>query len=153
MIVNNILLIRRINELLRQRQELLERQEQLRTMLPDWTLEPLRLAGISAREIESMICQMSMAEQQLGVAELDRELEQLDRQIEEAENQLISSRGKSLDSIGTILQLAIGRMRRQKAGGNAETLFDYGEARVMFMLENVADDLLSLTEPEMRAVG
>ena len=140
-IVNNMLVVRRITELHRQRELLCERQERMRSILPDWTIEPLKLAGMSAREIEAMISGMSEAEQQTGIAELEQAMERLDQQIEECENQLISARHKSIDCIETVLRLAADRLRRQVSTDPNDVFYDYGEARVMFMLDSVIDDL------------
>ncbi|WP_159709589.1 hypothetical protein [Geminicoccus flavidas] len=152
-IVNNMLLVRRINELHRQREQLCERQERMRGILPDWTVEPLKLAGMSAREIETMISELSTAEQQTGLAELERDMERLDQQIEECENQLISARHKSLDCIETVLRLAADRLRRQVSTDPNDVFYDYGEARVMFMLDSVIDDLRLQMQSEERAAS
>lgn len=141
MIVNNMLLVRRIHDLHRRREVLAERQERMRSVLPDWTIEPLKLAGLSAREIESMIAEVPAAEQQSSLAEIERNIDQIDHQIEEAENQLISAQHKSLDSIETVLRLAVGRLRRQVSTDPNDVCYDYGEARVMFMLESAIEDL------------
>jgi hypothetical protein len=54
-ITNAILLARRIHELQRRRQALVAQQGQLRTQLPDWAIEPLRLVGMTGEEIGSMV--------------------------------------------------------------------------------------------------
>ena len=140
-IVNNMLLIRRINELHRQRDDLAERQERMRSILPDWTIEPLKMAGMSAREIESMVAEISTAEQRTDLCQLERDIDRIDHQIEEIENQLISSRHKSLDCVETVLRLAVDRLRRQVSTNPNDVFYDYGEARVMFMLETAVEDL------------
>ena len=88
-----------------------------------------------------MISGMSEAEQQTGIAELEQAMERLDQQIEECENQLISARHKSIDCIETVLRLAADRLRRQVSTDPNDVFYDYGEARVMFMLDSVIDDL------------
>jgi hypothetical protein len=140
-IVNNMLLVRRIADLHRKRQELADRQERMRSVLPDWTIEPLKLAGMSAREIDAMVSEMSTAEQNTGMADIEQEMERIDHQIEEIENQLISSRDKSLECVETVLRLAVGRLRTQVSTDPNSLFYDYGEARVIFMLESVVDDL------------
>jgi hypothetical protein len=140
-IVNNMLLVRRITDLHRKRQELADRQEKMRSILPDWTIEPLKLAGMSAREIDAMMSDISTAEQQNGMGDIDREMDRIDHQIEEIENQLISSRNKSLECVETVLRLAVDRLRRQVSTDPNDVFYDYGEARVIFMLESAVEDL------------
>jgi methyl-accepting chemotaxis protein len=140
-IVNNMLLVRRIADLQRKRQELVDRQERMRSVLPEWTIEPLKLAGMSAREIDAMVSEISSAEQQTGMEDIERQMDRIDHQIEEIENQLISSRNKSLECVETVLRLAVGRLRRQVSTDPTDVFYDYGEARVIFMLESAVDDL------------
>ena len=51
-ITNSTLLTRRIAELQRRRDALVERQESLRGNLPEWTFAPLKLVGMTADEIQ-----------------------------------------------------------------------------------------------------
>ena len=69
-ITNAILLARRIHELQRRRQALVAHQEQLRAQLPDWAVEPLRLVGMTAEEIRSMVTDMSTAEAESGLQDV-----------------------------------------------------------------------------------
>ena len=50
-IANTTLLIRRIGEMRRRREALVDRQERLRSTLPEWALAPLQLVGMTATEI------------------------------------------------------------------------------------------------------
>jgi DNA-binding transcriptional MerR regulator len=152
-VVNNMLLIRRINDLHRKRDALIERQDRMRSVLPDWTLEPLRMAGMSVREIERLMSEVSAAEQQTSLEQIERDVERVDQQIEEAENQLISSPNKSLDGLETVLRLAVDRLRRQVSTDPNDVFYDYGEARVVFMLDNVLDDLHAFMREGERAAG
>ena len=152
-VVNTMLLTRRINELHRKPDALVERQDRMRSILPDWTIEPLKLAGMSAKEIEAMVSDTSAAEQQSGLGELDHQVDRIEQQIEEAENQLISSPGKSLDCIETVIRLAVDRLRRQVSTDPNDVFYDYGEARVMFMLETAVDDLRSCLQVGQLAAG
>jgi DNA-binding transcriptional MerR regulator len=152
-VVNNMLLIRRINELHRKREALIERQDRMRSVLPDWTIEPLKMAGMSAREIESLMSETSMAEQKSGLEQIERDVERVDQQIEEAENQLISSPHKSLNAVEAVLRLAVDRLRRQVSTDPNDVFYDYGEARVIFMLGNVLDDLHAYMREGQRAAS
>ena len=125
----------------------------MRSVLPDWTLEPLKLAGMSAREIDTMVATASATERQCGIADLEAEVDQLDQQIEEAENQLIGLPHKSIECIGSLLRLAVDRLRRQVSTDPNDVFYDYGEARVMFMLEQVVDDLRDQVGATQLAAG
>ena len=72
-ITNAILLARRIHELQRRRQALVAHQEQLRAQLPDWAVEPLRLVGMTAEEIRSMVTDMSTAEAESGLQDVEQQ--------------------------------------------------------------------------------
>ena len=152
-IVNNLLLVRRINDLHRKRKAVVARQDELRSVLPDWTFAPLRLAGLSSREIDAMVLEAAAGATPDGVVDLELELERLDQQIEEAENRLISSPDKSLECIETVLTLAVDRLRRQISTNPADVLYDYGEARIMFMLESVVNDLREQATMGRQAAG
>lgn len=152
-IVNNMLLVRRINDLQRQREELAERQDRMRNILPDWTIEPLKLAGMSAREIETMVSEISATEQQNGIGEVEKAMDRIDQQIEEIENQLISSRHKSLEGVEIVLRLAVERLRRQVSTDPNDVFYDYGEARIMFMLDSAVDDLHDYMRADQRVAS
>ncbi|WP_157505707.1 hypothetical protein [Geminicoccus roseus] len=152
-IVNNMLLVRRINDLQRQRDELAERQDRMRSILPEWTIEPLKLAGMSAREIETMVSEISATEQQNGIGEIEQTMERIDQQIEEIENQLISFRHKSLEGVETVFRLAVERLRRQVSTDPNDVFYDYGEARIMFMLDSALDDLNAYMHADHRVAS
>lgn len=152
-ISNAMLLVRRINELQRRRDNLLERQEQLRRMLPEWTFAPLQLVGMSADEIRSMMSNLTDAERGTGLDRLEAEVEKLDQQIEELENSLLTTRSRSLDSIQAVLDLAVGRFKARTAADPNDVFYDYGDARVLFFLERAAEDLRSLLHEEHRQAG
>ncbi|HET6468879.1 MAG TPA: hypothetical protein VFG43_10935 [Geminicoccaceae bacterium] len=153
MVANSALLVRRINEMQRRRETLADRQEQLRRTLPEWTFMPLQLVGMSRDEIQSLMSDLSEAEQQAGVDEIDGQLEQLDAQIEELENALLTTPARSLDSIQAVLDLAIQRFRGQTVCDPNDVFYDYGDARVLFFLERAAEDLRTLFQVEHRNVG
>jgi hypothetical protein len=152
-IASNMLLVRRIGELQRRRAALLDKQERLRGALPDWTIAPLKLAGMSAREIEGLVSDLSQAETEAGLDEIERELDRIDQLIEDLENQLITTPSKSLDCIQSVLDMAIARMRQQTVADPSDVFYDYGDARILYMLERVADDLRAILREELRSAG
>src|SRR3712207_6400275 len=58
-IANNTLLVRRLGELRRRREALADRQERLRSTLPEWALAPLQLVGMTATEIKDLMHDLS----------------------------------------------------------------------------------------------
>ena len=79
------MLARRIRELQRRRRAIAEQQEQLRTQLPDWAAEPLRLIGMTNDEIQGLVADLSTVEAETGLDEVEQRLDEIDRQIEELE--------------------------------------------------------------------
>jgi hypothetical protein len=150
---SSTLLVRRITDLQRRRDILLERQDRLRRSLPEWAFAPLQLAGMSSGEIRGMMHEMSRAESDIGLDQIERELEQLDRRIEELENDLLTTPARSLDSIHAVLDLAVNRFRSQTSTDPDDLFYDYGDARVLRFLERAADDIeLLLQEAHREAV-
>ncbi len=147
---NSTLLVRRISDLQRRRDILLERQDRLRRSLPEWAFAPLQLAGMSAAEIRGMMQEMSRAEADAGLDEVERELEQLDQRIEELENELLTTPARSLDSIHAVLDLAVNRFRSQTSSDPQDLFYDYGDARVLRFLERATDDILALLQETQR---
>lgn len=147
---NSTLLVRRIGDLQRRRDILVERQDQLRRTLPEWAFAPLQLAGMSSAEIRGMMQEMSRVESDAGLDAIERELEQLDQRIEELENDLLATPARSLDSIHAVLELALGRVRGQTSKDPNDLFYDYGDARVLSFLERAADDMRSLLQEAHR---
>ena len=143
-ITNTALLIRRINELQRRRDSLVNKQDRLRRTLPEWALAPLQLAGMTSAEIKGLMTDLSTAERDAGLDEIERELEQLDAQIEELENLLLTTPARSLDGIQAVLDLAVARFRAQTVSDPNDVFYDYGDARILTILERASDDLRSL---------
>lgn len=141
---NSTLLVRRITDLQRRRDILLERQDRLRRSLPEWAFAPLQLAGMSASEIRSMMHEMSRTESEVGLDAIEHELEQLDQRIEELENELLTTRSRSLESIQAVLDLALARFKSQTATDPDDVFYDYGDARVLRFLERATDDIRAL---------
>jgi hypothetical protein len=57
---SSTLLVRRISDLQRRRDVLLERQDRLRRTLPEWAFAPLQLAGMSAGYVMSILLANAM---------------------------------------------------------------------------------------------
>ena len=150
---SSTLLVRRITDLQRRRDILLERQDRLRRSLPEWAFAPLQLAGMSGAEIRGMMQEMSRTESDAGLDEVDREIEQLDQRIDELENDLLTTPAQSLQSIHAVLDLAVNRFRSQISSDPEDLFYDYGDARVLRFLERAADDIQSvLQETHQQAV-
>ncbi len=149
-IASTILVVRRIADLQRRRQILSERQDRLRRSLPEWTFAPLQLVGMSAGEIQAMMNDLDRAEEEAGLTDVEAEIEQIDRQLEELESTLLATPSRSLDAIQAVLELAISRFREQTATDPNDLFYDYGDARILFLLERAADDLRALLAEEQR---
>lgn len=145
-ITNSILLARRIRDLQRRRQSLVGQQEQLRTQLPDWAIEPLRLVGMTSEEIRSLINDWSTAETEAGLDEIEQRLDEIDRQIEELENLLVATSSNSLDEIEAVIGLAVVRFREIIVTDPDDVFYDHGEARLLALVERVHDDLCGLLQ-------
>jgi hypothetical protein len=152
-ISNSMLLVRRISELQRRRDALVDRQERLRNTLPEWTFAPLQLVGMSADEIRGVMSGLSDAERDAGLDELEAEVDRLDEQIEALENSLLTTPSRSLDSIQAVLDLAVSRFKSHTVSDPSDVFYDYGDARVLFFLERAAEDLRALLHEEHRQAG
>ena len=152
-ISNSMLLVRRISELQRRRDALVDRQERLRNTLPEWTFAPLQLVGMSADEIRGVMSGLSDAERDAGLDELEAEVDRLDEQIEALENSLLTTPSRSLDSIQAVLDLAVSRFKSHTVSDPSDVFYDYGDARTLRFLERAADDLRVLMMEEQRAAS
>jgi hypothetical protein len=149
-IASTTLLIRRIAEVRRRRDVLVDRQERLRGNLPEWALAPLQLVGLTANEIKSLMSDLSEAEKQVGLDDIDHEIEQLDQQIEELENLLLTTPSRSLDGIHAVLDMAVARFRGQTVTDPSDVFYDYGDARILVFLERASEDLRALMSETQR---
>lgn len=152
-ITNSILLTRRIRELQRRRDALVARQDELRTQLPDWAIEPLRLVGMTGDEIRSLVNDLSTAETEVGLDEIDQHLEQIDRQIEDLETMLVKTSSSSLDEVETVLGLAVSRFREIIVTDSDDVFYDHGEARLLALIERIHSDLAGLLQSERLNAG
>jgi hypothetical protein len=140
-IQNTTLLVRRLNDLQRRREALVDRQDRLRQNLPDWAFAPLQLVGMTAEEIRGVMTDLSQAESDCGLDELEKDLEQIDQRIEEIENLLLAAPTRSLDDVSALLDLALHRFRQQTAVDPTDIFYDYGDARVLAFLERASNEL------------
>ena len=145
-IANSVLLSRRIHDLQRRRQTLLAQQAQLRTQLPDWAVEPLRLIGMTGEEIRSLVNDWSSAETEVGLDDIERRLDQIDTQIEELENLLVKTPSSSVEDISTVLGLAVERFRGIIVTDPDDIFYDHGEARLLSLIERVHEDICGLLQ-------
>jgi hypothetical protein len=152
-IANTTLLIRRIGEMRRRREALVDRQERLRSTLPEWALAPLQLVGMTATEIKALMNDLSEAERKSGLDETERELDQLDQNIEELENLLLTTPAQTMDGIRAVLDMAVARFREQTVTDPNDVFYDYGDARTLRFLERAADDLRMMIQETQRAAS
>ena len=152
-IASTTLLVRRLAELQRRREALVDRQDRMRRSLPEWAFAPLQLDGMSAEEIRGMMSDLTKAETDAGLDQVERDLERIDRQVEELENVLLSTPARSFDGIQAVLDLALNRFRAQVVTDLSDVFYDYGDARVLAFLERAADDLRGLLSQYERNVG
>jgi hypothetical protein len=145
-ITNAILLARRIHELQRRRQALVAQQEQLRTQLPDWAVEPLRLVGMAADEIRGMVNDMSAAEAESGLEDIERQLDQVDQQIDEMEGLLVATPSNSIEEIEAVARLTAARFHEIMVTDPNDVFYDHGEARLVALVERIHEDLSGLIQ-------
>lgn len=152
-ITNSVLLARRIRELQRRRQALVAQQEQLRTQLPEWAVEPLRLVGMTAGEIQTLVNDWSTAETEAGLDDVEQQLDQIDKQIEELESMLVTTSSTSLDEIEAVISLAVARFREIIVTDPEDVFFDHGEARLLALVERAHEDLSELLQRAQADAG
>ena len=143
-ITNAMLLARRIRELQRRRRAMAAQQEQLRSQLPDWAAEPLRLIGMTNDEIQGLVADLSTVEAQTGLDEVEQRLDEIDRQIEELESLLAATPCRSLDEIEAVTSVAVGRFREMIVTDPSDVFYDHGEARLLGLIERLHEDLTGL---------
>ena len=146
-ITNALLLTKRIRDLQARRQGLVSRQEHLRTQMPDWAVEPLRLIGMTNHEVQGLVDDMSSAEAESGLDDIEQELNGIDQQIEELENMLIKTRSTSLEEVATVMDLVMTRFREIFVTDPNDVFYDHGEARLLWLIERVHNDLSELLHP------
>ena len=143
-ITNALLLTKRIRDLQARRQGLVSRQEHLRTQLPDWAVEPLRLMGMANHEVQGLVDDVTSVEAESGLDDIEQELNGIDQQVEEIENMLIKTRSTSLEEVATVMDLVMTRFREIFVTDPNDVFYDHGEARLLWLIERVHDDLNEL---------
>ncbi|HEX5077700.1 MAG TPA: hypothetical protein VFV80_01035 [Geminicoccaceae bacterium] len=143
-ITNATLLARRIRELQRRRRAIAEQQEQLRSQLPDWAAEPLRLIGMTNDEIQGLVADLSTAEAQTALDEVEQRLDEVDRQIEELEGMLAATPASSLDEVEAVSSVAVSRFREMIVTDPNDVFYDHGESRLLGLMERIHEDLAGL---------
>lgn len=152
-ITNSVLVTRRIRELQRRRHSLIAEQERLRGQLPEWAIEPLRLAGLTRDEIRRRVDEWASAESSSGLHEVEHEIDTLDRQVEDLEELLVQTPSDSLEEVGAVLELAVARLRDMIVSDPGDVFYDHGEARALSLLDHVRDDLERLLRRDRLGVG
>ena len=140
-IASTTLLARRATEAHRRRETLRAQREQASRALPDWAVMPLRIAGMSASEIDSVLRSQAEAENDSGIEQIDADIEKVDAEIDRIETQLLQGPGAGLEGVRVLLQMALGRMRETTVTEEDSVFYDYGAARLLALVECAADDL------------
>ncbi|MGH1481670.1 MAG: hypothetical protein ACRBM6_23550 [Geminicoccales bacterium] len=146
-VINNALLLtKRIRDLQARRQSLVSRQEQLRTQLPDWAVEPLRLVGMTGNEVRGLVDDLTNVEAENGLDDIDTQLNEIDQQVEELENILVNTKANSLGEVATVMDLVITRFREIFVTDPGDVFYDHGEARLLWLVERVYEDMTDLVK-------
>ncbi len=145
-ITNALLLTKRIRDLQARRLNLVSKQEQLRTQLPDWAVEPLRLVGMTGNEVRGLVDDLSNVEAEAGLDDIETQLSDIDQQIEELENVLVNTKSNSLGEITNVMDLVITRFREIFVTDPGDVFYDHGEARLLWLVERVYEDLTNLVQ-------
>jgi len=146
-VINNALLLtKRIRDLQARRQSLVSRQEQLRTQLPDWAVEPLRLVGMTGNEVRGLVDDLTNVEAENGLDDIDTQLNEIDQQVEELENVLVNTKANSLGEVATVMDLVITRFREIFVTDPGDVFYDHGEARLLWLVERVYEDMTDLVK-------
>ena len=144
-ITNAMLLAKRIRDLQSRRLCLVSKQEHLRTQLPDWAVEPLRLVGMTNDEVRGLMDDLSTVEAETGLDDIEHQLNEIDQQIEELENLLVKTQSCSLEELTVVMDLVITRFREIFVTDPGDVFYDHGEARLLALIERVHQDLGDLT--------
>lgn len=152
-ITNALLLTKRIRDLQARRQSLVSRQEHLRTQLPDWAVEPLKLIGMTGNEVRGLVDDLTSVEAESGLDDIEQELNDIDQQVEELENMLIKTRSGSLEEVATVMDLVMTRFREIFVTDPNDVFYDHGEARLLWLIERVHEDLNDLLQPSHQDAG
>jgi hypothetical protein len=143
-ITNALFLTKRIRDLQTRRLNLVSRQEQLRTQLPDWAVEPLRLVGMTGNEVKGLVDDLNNVEAENGLDDIETQLNDIDQQIEALENTLVNTKANTLSEITTVMDLVITRFREIFVTDPGDVFYDHGEARLLWLAERVHEDLTGL---------
>jgi hypothetical protein len=152
-ITNALVLTKRIRDLQARRQSLVSRQEHLRTQLPEWAVEPLKLIGMTSNEVGGLVDDLASVEAESGLDGIENELNSIDQQIEELENILVKTRSHSLDELVTVMDLVTTRFREIFVTDPNDVFYDHGEARLLWLIERVHEDLTELVQTSHQDAG
>lgn len=144
-IASTAFISRRITDANRRLAALREQRERANRVLPEWTLLPLRMAGMSAAEIEEVMQAQLAAEERAGIEEIDRQIEQVELEIERIETQLLNAPSLGVDGASALLRLALDRLREKTVQDETSVFYDYGEARLLSLVERAALEVADMT--------
>ena len=145
--------MRRANEVQRRRDALHTKREQASRSLPDWAVKPLKLVGMTASEIDAILCEQMSAENDAGIEEIDAEIERVEGELDRIEAQILDSSDAGLDGARAMLRLALARMRETTVTDTDSVFYDYGAARMLTLVERAADEIEGVLALGQRKAG
>ncbi|MGF1474482.1 MAG: hypothetical protein ACFB6S_02830 [Geminicoccaceae bacterium] len=149
-ITNSLLLVRRLQELQNRRRSLREQADDMHRRLPIWAVEPLQKAGMTLGEIRDMTGDLTETRDDEMLADLEMQIDRLDAEIEAAEEALLQTTSKTFEGVKAVTELAVDRLRAITTTDPDDVLYDYGEARVLRLLERALEDMKQLEAGSLR---
>lgn len=141
---------REIKQLRRRREPLRERQGCHRSALPDWTVVPLRLAGLVEAELRSCVDEPAGQEKVLGG---EAKIEQLDARIEVLEDGFLALPTRSLHSVRLVVDLLLDDLARLYPASRDDVAYNHNIARVVMLARKAADDIDHMIEQGRNVVA
>lgn len=137
-------LVTRLKAICARRQEMLKQIEMLRQNMPNWTMEPMRLAGLSNQELGSLLSDLEHEEAEAGIRELEDTVDALDQEIDDIEMEIMQHGAPSMDCIETMLALICERVHNNVVTDPEDVFYDHGDARLLSLLQRVHKDVVTL---------
>jgi len=97
-------------------------------------------------EVRGLVDDLSNAEAEAGLDDIEQQLNDIDQQVEELENILVNTKANSLGEVATVMDLVITRFREIFVTDPGDVFYDHGEARLLWLVERVYEDLTGLVE-------
>jgi hypothetical protein len=108
---------------------------------------------MSAEEIDLLLKEQAEAETAAGVEDIDREIELVEQEIDRIEGQFLAAPPHGLDGVAALLRVAVDRMREKTVTDEGSVFYDYGEARLLGLLERASTDLDDVLSSVERRAG